>query len=88
MSIRDHDFLVILWSIKDRIQIVITWQCVVDAGRPVIDAIMTRIDAVRTTENPIEGVISHILVPIVSITFLPYNTNPKQIPIAPQTRII
>ena len=60
----------------------------VDAGRPVIDAIMTRIDAVSTTENPIEGVILHILVPIVSITFFPYKTNPKQIPNAPHTKMI
>ena len=49
---------------------------------------MTRIDAASTTANPIEGVTLHILVPIVSITFFPYNTNPKQIPIAPQVKII
>merc|ERR1712150_352638 len=66
----------------------ITWQCVVDAGSPVIDAIITRTEAVRTTENPMEGVILHIFVPIVSITFLPYKTSPKHIPIAPQTRIM
>ena len=65
----------------------ITWQWVVDAGRPKQEHPMITIDALRTTANPYDGVNRLILDPIVMITRDPKISRPIEIPNPPHSLI-
>ena len=61
----------------------ITWQCVVDVGKPKHEHPMTIIDALTTTAKPYDGVSRLIFEPIVIITRDPKINNPIEIPKPP-----
>ena len=61
-----------------------TWQWVVEVGIPAMLQTITTTEAVRTTVKPRLGVMRLILEPIVSMTRLPQQTMPREIPSPPQ----
>ncbi len=61
--------------------------CVVETGNPILEQIKTMVAAPKVAQKPREGVISVILLPIVSITRLPQTKSPKTIQAPPMARI-
>ena len=64
--------------------IAVTWQWVVEVGMPAMLHTITTTEAVSTTVKPRLGVIRLILEPMVSMTLLPQQTMPREMPIPPQ----
>jgi len=61
--------------------------CVVEIGRPILEHIKTTEAAPNVAQKPLEGVMSVIFLPTVSITRYPQTINPKTINPPPIPRI-